>query len=104
MNDYKPPGLIKNIYFKHLTFGDAPIKIDNVWVEDEGEEHVMLEVLPRVHPPPLIGGGPCKAFSVPVQFLSIISSIMAKASGTFIHHLIAFLWASGYMAHQLQAG
>lgn len=44
MNDYKPAGLIKNIYFKHLTFGDAPIKIDNVWVEDEGEEHVMLEV------------------------------------------------------------
>ncbi|KAK9868031.1 hypothetical protein WJX84_002145 [Apatococcus fuscideae] len=44
MNDYKPPGLIKNIYFKHLTFGDAPIKIDNVWVEDEGEEHVMLEI------------------------------------------------------------
>lgn len=52
MNDYKPPGLIKNIYFKHLTFGDAPIKIDNVWVEDEGEEHVMLEVLKSGKRPP----------------------------------------------------
>lgn len=44
MEQYKPPGLIKKIYFAKLTFGDAPIRIDNVWVEDEGENHVLLEV------------------------------------------------------------
>jgi hypothetical protein len=43
LEQYKPPGLIKRIYFKTLTFGDAPIRIDNVWVEDEGEEHVTME-------------------------------------------------------------
>ncbi len=45
MEQYKPPGLIKKIYFSKLTFGDAPIRIDNVWVEDEGENHVLLEVI-----------------------------------------------------------
>ena len=44
MNQYKPPGLIKKISFKTLTFGDAPFRIDNVWVEDEGEDHVLMEV------------------------------------------------------------
>jgi hypothetical protein len=44
MEQYKPPGLIKKIYFAKLTFGDAPMRIDNVWVEDEGEQHVLLEV------------------------------------------------------------
>ena len=44
MEQYKPPGLIKRIYFKTLTFGDAPFRIENIWVEDEGEEHVLLEV------------------------------------------------------------
>ncbi|BDA44378.1 Synaptotagmin-5 [Coccomyxa sp. Obi] len=44
MEQYKPPGLIKKIYFAKLTFGDAPIRIDNVWVEDEGEQHVLMEV------------------------------------------------------------
>jgi len=44
MDQYKPPGLIKKIYFAKLTFGDAPFRIDNVWVEDEGEQHVLLEV------------------------------------------------------------
>ena len=44
MEQYKPPGLIKKIYFSKLTFGDAPFRIDNVWVEDEGEQHVLLEV------------------------------------------------------------
>ncbi len=43
MEQYKPPGLIKKIYFSKLTFGDAPFRIDNVWVEDEGEQHVLLE-------------------------------------------------------------
>lgn len=44
MEQYKPPGLIKRIYFKTLTFGDAPFRIENIWVEDEGEDHVLLEV------------------------------------------------------------
>ena len=44
MEQYKPPGLIKKIYFKNLSFGDAPFKIENVWVEDEGEKHVLMEV------------------------------------------------------------
>ena len=44
MNQYKPPGLIKKISFKTLTFGDAPFRIENVWVEDEGEDHVLMEV------------------------------------------------------------
>ena len=44
MDQYKPPGLIKKIYFSKLTFGDSPIRIGNVWVEDEGEDHVLLEV------------------------------------------------------------
>ena len=44
MDQYKPPGLIKKIYFSKLTFGESPIRIDNVWVEDEGEDHVLMEV------------------------------------------------------------
>jgi hypothetical protein len=44
MMQYKPPGLIKAISFKTLTFGDAPFRIENIWVEDEGEDHVLLEV------------------------------------------------------------
>lgn len=44
MDQYKPPGLIKKIYFSKLTFGESPIRIDNVWVEDEGENHVLMEV------------------------------------------------------------
>lgn len=44
MEQYKPPGLIKKIYFKNLSFGDAPFKVENVWVEDEGEKHVLMEV------------------------------------------------------------
>ena len=44
MEQYKPPGLIKRIHFKTLTFGDAPFRIENIWVEDRGEDHVLLEV------------------------------------------------------------
>lgn len=51
MEQYKPPGLIKKIYFKNLSFGDAPFKIENVWVENEGEKHVLMEV--SVHSLPL---------------------------------------------------
>lgn len=44
MDQYKPPGLVKSIYFKTLTFGEAPIRLNDVWVEDEGDNHVLLEV------------------------------------------------------------
>ena len=47
MEQYKPPGLIKKIYFKNLSFGDAPFKVENVWVENEGEKHVLMEVCVR---------------------------------------------------------
>jgi hypothetical protein len=44
MDQYKPPGLVKRIFFKRLTFGDLPIQIDDIWVENEGEKHILLEV------------------------------------------------------------
>ena len=44
MDQYKPPGLVKSIFFKRITFGDSPITIDDVWVENEGEKHILLEV------------------------------------------------------------
>ena len=43
---YKPPGLIKKIYFRRLTFGNAPIRIDNVWVDKQTPEELILEVCP----------------------------------------------------------
>ena len=46
MEQYKPPGLIKKMYFKHLTFGDAPFKIEDVWVEEHSKDHVLMEVVP----------------------------------------------------------
>ena len=46
MEQYKPPGLIKKMYFKHLTFGDAPFKIENVWVEEQSKDNVLMEVVP----------------------------------------------------------
>ena len=45
LDAYKPPGLVKKIYFKTLTFGDAPFKIDNVWVDKANDNEVCLEVL-----------------------------------------------------------
>lgn len=44
LDQYKPPGLIKKIYFRTLTFGDAPFKIDNVWIDKASEDEVCLEV------------------------------------------------------------
>lgn len=44
MDQYKPPGLVKRIFFKRITFGDLPITIDDVWVENEGEKHILLEM------------------------------------------------------------
>lgn len=47
MDMYKPPGLIKKIYFRRLTFGTAPFKIDNVWIDRTDPDQVCLEVRPR---------------------------------------------------------
>ena len=44
MDQYKPPGIVKKIYFKRITFGDLPLMIDDIWVENEGEKHILLEV------------------------------------------------------------
>lgn len=46
MDMYKPPGLIKKIYFRRLTFGTAPFKIDNVWIDRTDPTQVCLEVRP----------------------------------------------------------
>ncbi len=49
LDEYKPPALIKRIYFRTLTFGDVPFKIDNVWLDKSRTKEVCLEVrsLPR---------------------------------------------------------
>ena len=44
MEQYKPPGLVKAMYFKTPHLWDAPLQIDNVWIEQEGENHLLLEV------------------------------------------------------------
>ena len=46
MEQYKPPVIIKSMYFKTLTFGDAPIQVDNVWIEQDAENHILMEVGP----------------------------------------------------------
>ena len=43
MDQYKPPGLVNTIFFKRITFGDSPVTINDVWVENEGEKHILLE-------------------------------------------------------------
>ena len=45
LEQFKPP-IIKRIYFKNLTFGDAPFVVEDVWVEEDSEEHVLMEVTP----------------------------------------------------------
>lgn len=44
MDEYKPPGLIKRIFFKNLTFGGAPMRAEHVWVEEKSSSHVLFEV------------------------------------------------------------
>ena len=44
MEQYKPPLIIKSMYFMNLTFGDAPIQVDSVWIEQEAENHILMEV------------------------------------------------------------
>lgn len=36
MEQYKPPGMIKKIYFHKLTFGDDPFRVEGIRVEEEG--------------------------------------------------------------------
>lgn len=43
LDSYKPPGLIKRIYFKTLTFGDAPFKFDNIWIDKSSKKEICLE-------------------------------------------------------------
>jgi hypothetical protein len=57
MDEYKPPGLIKKIFFKNLTFGDAPMRAEHVWVEEKGSAHVLFEVKPAWLTKMLGGGG-----------------------------------------------
>jgi hypothetical protein len=42
MDLYKPP-FIKRIYFKKLTFGDAPFRIEGIRVEDRNGEAIQIE-------------------------------------------------------------
>ena len=44
LDAYKPPGLIKKIYFRTLTFGDAPFIIDNIWIDKANDKEICLEV------------------------------------------------------------
>ena len=46
MDMYKPPVLVKKVYFRRLTFGDAPFKIDNVWIDRSDPTQVAMEVCP----------------------------------------------------------
>jgi hypothetical protein len=45
MEQYKPPGLIKKIYFRQFSFGTAPIRIDDVWIDKTEPDGVILEVM-----------------------------------------------------------
>jgi len=70
MEQYKPPGVIKKIYFSELTFGDAPFRIEGITVKEDpdaidmevdvrwsGDANISLAIdlplpgnLVRVHP------------------------------------------------------
>ncbi len=41
-----PPQIsaIKHIGFKQLTFGDAPFRVESIWVNDDGKHGLELEV------------------------------------------------------------
>jgi Ca2+-dependent lipid-binding protein len=42
---YKPPGLIKRIYFKKLTFGDSPPRVEGIRVDRRGsKDEVKIEI------------------------------------------------------------
>lgn len=42
MERYRPPGL-KRIFFQQLTFGEAPFRIEGIWVSEEVDQ-VLMEV------------------------------------------------------------
>ncbi|GAB4813385.1 hypothetical protein N2152v2_000431 [Parachlorella kessleri] len=44
MMQYKPPGLIKRIYFQKLTFGDDPFRVEGIQVDRERKDEVQIEV------------------------------------------------------------
>ncbi|PSC74351.1 synaptotagmin-5-like [Micractinium conductrix] len=44
MMQYKPPGLIKRIYFQKLTFGDDPFRVEGIRVDRENPEEICIEV------------------------------------------------------------
>ncbi|KXZ55136.1 hypothetical protein GPECTOR_3g287 [Gonium pectorale] len=37
-------GLVKSISFKHLTFGAAPIRVENLWVSPDDKDSLVMEV------------------------------------------------------------
>ena len=47
MNQYKPPGLIKKIYFKKLTFGQDPFRVEGIRVNKNKTDEVEIEVRRR---------------------------------------------------------
>lgn len=43
MEQYRPPGIMKRIFFQELTFGEAPFRVEGIAVRDV-EDHIDLEV------------------------------------------------------------
>lgn len=43
MDEYRPP-FIKKIWFKKLTFGDSPFRVENIRVDDSSNDKVDIEV------------------------------------------------------------
>lgn len=44
MDMYKPPGLIKKIYFSKLTFGDDPFRVEGIRVDKTDASEICIEV------------------------------------------------------------
>lgn len=43
MDQYRPPG-ISRIYFKKLTFGDAPFRVEGIRVDDSLSDRVQMDI------------------------------------------------------------
>lgn len=43
MESYRPPGIIKRIFFEEFTFGDAPFRVEGIAVR-QLEDEIDLEV------------------------------------------------------------
>ncbi|EFJ40787.1 hypothetical protein VOLCADRAFT_119865, partial [Volvox carteri f. nagariensis] len=37
-------GIVKSIGFKHLTFGDAPFRVESIWVSPDDKESLVMEL------------------------------------------------------------